>query len=142
MITESKLLYIVEGFNNKSLPKEEWTHEAHLITGIWHLKNFAKYDALCRLRSGIIAYNLSVGGKNTGSNGYHETITAFWVEVISQFVEQHKNLNYEQLCNTFLNSGLSKRHYPYVFYTKEFLMSTQARAYYHAPNVQPVNIKI
>ena len=66
------------GFSDRILDKSLWTHEAHITTAIWYLMKYEKEDALCRLRSGIISYNLAVGGENTGMGGYHETITVFW----------------------------------------------------------------
>lgn len=58
-------------------------------------------DALCRIKSGIIAYNLAVGGENTGQNGYHETITILWWSLIHLFVERHREFSYEDLCDAF-----------------------------------------
>jgi hypothetical protein len=31
---------LINGFNNCTLPKEEWTHEAHLIGGLWMLAQY------------------------------------------------------------------------------------------------------
>ena len=38
--TQQEFEYIVSGFRAKTLPSKEWTHEAHLITGLWHVVNF------------------------------------------------------------------------------------------------------
>jgi hypothetical protein len=69
---------LINGFNNCNLPKEEWTHEAHLISGLWML---SRYDdgALDEMRTRIRRFNESVGGVNDDQNGYHETLTVFWL---------------------------------------------------------------
>ena len=33
---EQELDALVRGFETRSLPKHEWTHEAHLAVGTWH----------------------------------------------------------------------------------------------------------
>ncbi|MCC6725868.1 MAG: hypothetical protein IT258_15270 [Saprospiraceae bacterium] len=33
---------LIKGFDECKLPKEEWTHEAHLIGGLWVLAKFGK----------------------------------------------------------------------------------------------------
>ncbi len=69
-----------------TLPKAEWTHEAHLRVGLWHVLQLGPDEALIQLRQRISAYNESVGTANTDASGYHETITRFYVKVIAQFV--------------------------------------------------------
>jgi hypothetical protein len=38
------------------------------------------------LREAIPRYNISQGGQNTDTSGYHETLTRFWVERLADFV--------------------------------------------------------
>ena len=39
-VTNKEINDLVQAFLHKDLPIEKWTHEAHIITAIWHLKNF------------------------------------------------------------------------------------------------------
>lgn len=95
-------------------------------------------DALCRIRSGIIAYNLSLGGVNTGMNGYHETITVLWWTLISLFVRLHQGLSFDEMCVSFLASRYADRQIGFEFYTKELLLSSAARARYFPPDIKEV----
>jgi hypothetical protein len=61
----------------RTLPKSEWTHEAHLRAGLWHAVHHPDAIALNLLRERIRAYNESTGVANTASSGYHETTTRF-----------------------------------------------------------------
>jgi len=70
-----------------TLPKAEWTHEAHLRVGLWHVLSFPEATALDLLRERIRAYNLAIGGINNDSGGYHETLTAFYVRLIRAFAD-------------------------------------------------------
>jgi hypothetical protein len=33
---------IIQGFLQRNLPEEDWTHEAHLIVGLYFLSHFEK----------------------------------------------------------------------------------------------------
>ncbi|MBK6390763.1 MAG: hypothetical protein KA109_11615 [Saprospiraceae bacterium] len=131
---------IVDGFISRTLDKSLWTHDAHQITAIWFLMHYEPDDALCRIKSGIIAYNLAVGGENTGQNGYHETITILWWSLIHLFVERHREFSYEDLCDAFLSSPYSARDIGFKFYTKERLLSSEARSRYLTPDIQEITL--
>jgi hypothetical protein len=128
----------VEGFRNHSLPKEKWTHEAHITTAIWFIMHRDSFDALCRIKSGIISYNLSTGSENNGTNGYHETITIFWWKLLTLFIEKQGSLAYDQMCNSFLESIYNRKDIVFDFYSKELLMSGMARAMYVAPDIKQI----
>lgn len=127
---------IIFQFNNLTLPKSKWTHEAHLIVAIWFLKHYEKAEATYYLRSGIINYNLKTGTKNTPTSGYHETITIFWIELIDWFIKQHKNSEIEALIFIFLKSKYASKTIFLEYYSKELLFSTIARANWIAPDLK------
>lgn len=130
---EVDILSVVQGFKDRTLPKEQWTHEAHLVTAIWYHVNHSPLEAICYLRSGIIAYNVATGGTNTHSDGYHETLTLFWCRTISQFVADRRDLSLLEMCRAFLASEKSGRDYPLKFYSRERLFSLEARATWVEP---------
>jgi hypothetical protein len=140
--SEEELLDIVDGFLNRTLEKQRWTHHAHIITAIWHLKKYDKDDALCRLRSGIISYNLSVGGENNGQHGYHETMTVFWWELILQYLEQHPGNSFLDDCAIFLSSPMADKNFPFQFYSREYILSGIARARYQIPDLREIKIEL
>lgn len=81
MYTRAELQVLVHNFETKTLPKEAWTHEAHLAVGLWYAVT-APENMLARLRQNIRTYNAAVGGQNTETAGYHETITDFYVRLL------------------------------------------------------------
>lgn len=129
---------IVLRFQNHSLDKSLWTHQAHITTAIWYLMRYPKDDALCRIRSGIISYNLATGGENTGNHGYHETITVYWWRLIDLYIQEHKSMDYDALCDSFLTSRYADRNSAYEFYSKEKLLSSQSRACYLSPDIKEI----
>ena len=73
---------IVREFIARTLPKNEWTHQAHLRVGLWHALQYPDAAALDLLRARISAYNEATGVANTAQSGYHETITRFYVRCV------------------------------------------------------------
>ena len=140
--SEEELEKIVNGFLDRTLDKDLWTHQAHIITAIWHLMRFNAEDALCRLRSGIIFYNLATGGENTGQGGYHETITIFWCDVIRQFLDQYSGYSFGDTCNKFLRSPMADKTFPFQFYTRETLLSPVARSRFVKPDLMDIIIDV
>ena len=137
--SEKEIIQLAAGFTNQTLDKNKWTHEAHLTVAIWHLRNYDLLEATCLLRSGIISYNLSTGSKNTGSEGYHETLTLFWVSIIDFYVTRQISKTLLETCNNFLNSTLADKALPFYFYEKQNILSAKARAYFIPSDKTPVN---
>lgn len=129
---------IIQSFIKLTLPKAEWTHEAHLVTCIWHLEQYNKLESICLLRSRIITYNQSAGGQNTTTGGYHETLTQFYVKIIELFLKNldNPNLNFEEKCDRLLKSTIANREYPLEYYTKELLFSLTCRATWVEPDLK------
>lgn len=126
---------LVAAFLDLTLPKAEWTHQAHLRVGLWHVFHLGAPDAMRVLRDRIMVYNASVGGKNTDTEGYHETITQFYVLTIAKFlteVDQKRPLPdlAEELIHYYGDHDL-----PLRYYSKDRLMSKDARLGYVAPDL-------
>ena len=128
-------LSVVARFRSQTLPKSEWTHEAHLVVALWHLLEYGDvHSALCQLRAGIILHNRSVGTKNTESSGYHETITVFWMKQIGEFIEQQDSREFDLLVERLLReTPFTRKDYILQFYSKDTLKSSKARSLYTAP---------
>lgn len=73
-LTDAEIERIATGFVARDLPKDDWTHAAHFAATLWLLRHDG--DRLSERLPGLIrAFNTSVGGENTDTAGYHETIT-------------------------------------------------------------------
>jgi hypothetical protein len=77
---------LVAQFENCTLPKEEWTHQAHLTVGLWYASRLPYQEALVAVREGILRLNAAHGVPTTPTRGYHETITRFYVRVLCDYV--------------------------------------------------------
>ena len=132
----SEIDRIIKGFEQGTLPKEEWTHQAHLTVACWYLICYQEAEAVARIRQGIIKYNNSVGTANTETSGYHETITLFWMQALRK---QLSGMSREYPLIRLLSDavgGLSDKALPFAYYSRELLMSCEARFTYVEPDLR------
>ena len=140
--TQAEIASLIQHFESRTLPKSEWTHEAHLIVGIWYAWHYPFEEALARLREGIFCYNEAVGTENTDSSGYHETITQFWLKLASSFLTNTTFSTVEEACKGFLASSYIHKGYLFNFYSREHLFSVQARKNWVEPDLKPFDFEI
>lgn len=134
--TETEIEELVHQFSTQTLPVDKWTHEAHLTVALYHIYNHPLETATCYLRSGIIIYNHTVGTENSDIGGYHETITVFWIKVISNYIKVFSGQALITVCNDFLESEFSSKDYAFTFYSREMLLSKAARAFFINPDIK------
>jgi hypothetical protein len=139
--SEKEINDLVKRFEEKTLPKEEWTHKAHLTVGMTFLWNHTPDEAICFLRSDIINYNEAVGKENSPYSGYHETMTLFWVWVMMMFRIQYcKEYNFLEATNAFLSSPYASKDFPMSYYSKDVIVSVRARARWVEPDLLPMEL--
>lgn len=130
---------LVEKFCSRTLQKQEWTHEAHLKVGIWHLLHYSPDESLTRLRQGIKQYNIACGVENTDTQGYHETITRFYVVIIHEFLRRvERKRSVDLLVDEFIKL-YGDKSLPFAYYSKDKLFSTVARREWLEPDLKPIS---
>src|SRR5690348_8017467 len=86
--SDAEISHIAEGLLERALPRAEWTHEAHVAATTYLLLKRPDVDVDAELPGLIRRYNESVGGVNTDSEGYHETITRVFLHGIRLFLSE------------------------------------------------------
>src|ERR1051325_8543258 len=132
--TSEEMFELVRRFEDCTLPREEWTHAAHLTVALWHLLQYDWTEAVARVRLGIQRYNAAHGIRTTPTGGYHETLTIFWLRRVRSFLEESRN---EARALVSLANDLAAsadRGLPLEYYTRELLFSTEARAKWVEPD--------
>jgi hypothetical protein len=66
---DADVIHVGEGLLARTLPRAEWTHEAHLAATIYLLTRRPDIDLDTVLPGIIRAYNESVGGVNDDTQG-------------------------------------------------------------------------
>jgi hypothetical protein len=129
----------VGAFETCSLPCKNWNHRAHLTVGLWYLSYHPAATALNLLRSGIQRYNLSCGWPTTARGGYHETLTRFWVWAIGCYrAAANPTLAIEAQCLELFQSRYGSKALPLEYYSRERLMSWEARVSSVSPDLCPL----
>ncbi|AHE54179.1 hypothetical protein [Sphingomonas sanxanigenens] len=133
---DAAIRHVGEGMIGRTLPKGEWTHEAHLGACLYIVAERPDIDAERGLPGLIRAYNVSVGGVNDDHNGYHETITQCFIAAVrAHLAERPAGEALVTAVNALLLSARGQRHYPLTLYSRERLFSVAARRGYVAPDL-------
>jgi len=130
---------VAEEFCACRLPKTEWTHEAHLATTLWVIVERPDIDPERDLGDMIRRFNVSVGGVNDETQGYHETITQCFIAGIRQYlVREGEGGSLADLVNGLLLSEEGRREWPLNFYSRGLLFSVEARLGIPDPDLKPL----
>lgn len=136
--SDAAVRHVGEGLLARTLPRPEWTHEAHLASCLWLLRERPDIDAPAELPSIIAGYNEAVGGENTDTAGYHETITQAYVRLIRAYLAVHDHGQpLVGLVNALLVSPLGPRDALLAHYSGERLFSLEARKRWIEPDLAP-----
>ena len=137
--SDAEIEHLGEGMVARTLPRPEWTHEAHLATTTYLLLRRADIDVDKELPGLIRRYNESVGGVNSDSEGYHETITRVFLDGVRLFLsEADPKEPLHELVNELLLSPMGRRDWPLRVYSRERLFSTEARRHFIEPDLQAI----
>ncbi len=134
----AEIFDLLRGFDDCSLPRERWTHAAHLTVALWHLLQFDWPEAVSRVREGIKRLNESHGVVTTRERGYHETITLFWLRHVRSFLDENYNegCSLVRLANRLIEGA--DKNLPLEYYSRELLFSWEARLAWTEPDLKPL----
>lgn len=136
-MTDEEIEELGRAFCACTLPKERWTHGAHFATALWLI--------LCRpdivperdMPGMIRRYNESVGGVNSDTSGYHETITQASLHMARQLLtglggDPTPSVAYAAL----MASALGDKDWLFTHWSRERLMSPEARRTWVEPDIR------
>lgn len=130
---------LISEFEACTLPYHEWNHRAHLTVGLWYLTRYKEAEATNYIRTNIQKYNHACGMSQTKSTGYHETITLFYVWVVNKYLKNPGGRNsIVELVNGLLEN-YGERSLPLKYYSKDRLMSWDARISWVEPDLKPLD---
>jgi hypothetical protein len=130
--------YLVREFESGKLPRDQWTHCAHLTVACWYLICYPVNEATRRIREGIQKYNEAAGVLTTRDSGYHETITLFWICLIRHYLS---TVTRERSLVCLINDLLvqyADKEIPFEYYSRDRLISWEARTGWIEPDLKPL----
>ena len=130
--TEEEIRALVESFEACSFHPSEFRHYQHLTVALWYVRKLPFEEASEKVTRGIRRL-----AETYGKTGYHETITLFWLRVVSCFVANRENLTLPELANALIEHCVDKnligRHY-----SANLLASPKAKAEWVEPDLDPL----
>ncbi|HEY8617688.1 hypothetical protein [Phenylobacterium sp.] len=134
MFTEDEITRIGRGMADRTLPKAEWTHAAHFAAALWLLAQPGR-DAPAEMPGLIRAYNEATGGRNTDTEGYHETITQASLRAARAALAGRTRA--EALAH-LLQGPCGRSDWLLSYWTRDRLFSPEARRAWLDPDLQPL----
>jgi len=132
-VENAALREVVRRFEACEYALAEFTHARHLTVACWYLCAGSREVALERMRAGLqrfIAHH--------GKDGYHETITRFWMELLDECL---RGLPLDMPLAAKVKSVVAKygrKDVLFAYYSRELAMSERARREWVEPDMRSI----
>jgi hypothetical protein len=136
--SDEDIAHVGAGFLDRSLPREEWTHAAHFAATLWLMRHRPGTDLSSAMPGLIRAFNEAKGGVNDDTTGYHETITQASLRAARPFLAANPELPLFQILAALLGTELGNPNWLLQFWSRERLMSVDARRAWAEPDIKPL----
>lgn len=121
------------------LPKEAWTHRAHLAVAVWVIAERPDIVPARDMPAIIRAYNAASGTANTDTGGYHETITQASLRMVAAFLSaQPAGTPAYTVCNALFDSRYGDKDWLLSHWSRDVLFSVAARRGWVEPDKAPL----
>jgi hypothetical protein len=137
--SESEIDAFLAAFEGGTLPKERWTHGAHLLTGACYVHRFGRDAAIERMRVCVRRFNESVGGKNTDTSGYHETITVMWIRLLDGLRREVGAIERAEFARLAVERFVGEKDVFKRYYDFDVVRSVEARREWVEPNLMDLD---
>ena len=130
-----RIAALAAAFDAATVPNAEFSHRAHVTVAVHHLHRYGQEEGGRRVRDGILRLNAANGIVQTPTRGYHETITRVYLRVLGDFVARAPaDADTASLANAAWRE-LGDPALPLRWYSRERLMSWEARAGWVEPDL-------
>ncbi|WP_298398831.1 hypothetical protein [Sphingobium sp.] len=138
-MTDEEIARLATDFCDCTLPKAYWTHEAHFATALWLILKRPDIAPERDMPGMIRRYNESVGGVNSDSSGYHETITQASLHMARRVVAgQPGGVTPSAALAALMASPLGDKDWLFTYWSRDLLMAAEARRNWVAPDRTPL----
>lgn len=131
--TQHAIEEVVEKFERCDFGLEDFSHARHLTVACWYLWNSPPEVALVRMRAGLLRFI-----EHHGKQGYHETITRFWMELIGEFLG--RGSAHDSMAHTISEvvARFGDKEVLFEYYTRELVRSERARREWIEPDLRSI----
>ena len=100
--TDDEIIAVVNGFENCTTPKDQFTHQSHLTVATYYLCNSTADESFAKMRSGLLRF-LNHHGVDPAK--YNDHVTWAWIEQVQSVIEQ---MDDEASLVTIMNAVLQR----------------------------------
>ena len=133
---DSQILDLVRCFESCELNPADFRHYQHLTVAFYYVRNFPYEVASEKMRAGIKKLAAAYG-----KDGYHETITLFWLMVVREFVANHPAGSNCDLVNRLIADCTGKNLIG-GYYSEALLATVEAKQGWLEPDLKPLNCAV
>jgi hypothetical protein len=99
--TEKQIKEVVQGFEQCTTPKDQFTHREHLTVATWYLCHTGPNEALDSMRRGLCRF---LDHHAVGRTKYKEQLTVLWMTLVQKTLEKmDANLSLLERTNNILD---------------------------------------
>lgn len=124
-------------FEAGTFPLDQWHHREHIKVAHLYLCVYPFEIAIERMRTGIRALNAAHAVPDELTRGYHETMTQAWMRLVQVTLCEYGPAG---SADEFfeLNPQLAEKKVLRLFYSRERIMSSEAKANFVEPDLAPL----
>ena len=130
--SDNQIRTLVSAFEMCSFHPSEFRHYQHLTVALWYVWHFSPEEATSKMTKGIRRL-----AETYGKTGYHETITLFWLRIVSNFAAEHKEESLAATANALIDK-YDDKDFIRQFYSEDLLASAKAKAEWVEPDLKPL----
>lgn len=141
LATDTAIDRLAKSILDTSLPKDDWTHEAHFAFVLWCIRHRPELTEPDAIRDIITSLNDAHGTPNTAKSGYHHTITLASIRAArssQRGAGRHDLLN-EVLAN-LMTGPFGQSDWILRYWSKDVLFSAEARRTWLPPDKAPLEL--
>ena len=129
---DNEIQEVVRKFERCEFAAEEFTHTRHLTVACWYLCTMPPDAALSQMRISLQQFIAHHGKQGK----YHETITRFWMELLSDFLASQPPLTplIDKVNKAVKLYG--KKDVLFAYYTRERVLSEAAKGDWIEPDLR------
>jgi hypothetical protein len=128
--TDDEIHKLVSAFEGCAFHPSEFRHYQHLTVALWYVWHLSAEEAIVSMTSGIRRL-----AETYGKMGYHETITIFWLRIVTNFVAEHRANSLHATANALIAS-CNDKDLIHEFYSEELLATATAKAEWVEPDIK------
>jgi hypothetical protein len=138
-MTDAEMEELADAFIACTLPKDRWTHDAHFATALWLILRRPDLNPERDMPGLIRRYNESVGGVNSDTSGYHETITQASLHMARRLLAGlPADVAPSAALATLMAGPLGAKDWLFAYWSRDRLMGSEARLGWVDPDLLPL----